>query len=65
MTAQNSGPHGQPSQPSALGTFFRAVEKRTSDPTHLRLLNAAREADPAAALEKELDKIMEELLHET
>ena len=50
--------------PTALDLFFQSLESRTSDATHLRLLKAARKADPAAALERELSKIMEELLHE-
>ena len=51
--------------PTAFDFFFQSLESRTSNPTHLRLLKAARKADPAAALEHELNKIMEELLHET
>jgi hypothetical protein len=50
---------------SAFEVFFQSLEGRTSDATHLRLLKAARKRDPAAALERELRKIMEELLHET
>jgi len=50
--------------PTALDLFFQSLESRTSDATHRRLLKAAREVDPAAALERELSKIMEELLHE-
>ncbi len=53
-----------PTGPSALDVFFTSLESRTSDPTHLRLLKAARKSNPAAALEKELAKIMEELLRE-
>lgn len=49
---------------SALETFFQSLATRTSDATHLRLLKAARRTDPASALERELGKIMEELLHE-
>lgn len=51
--------------PTALDLFFQSLESRTSNATHLRLLKAARRADPATALERELSKIMEELLHET
>jgi hypothetical protein len=50
--------------PTALDLFFHSLESRTSNVTHRRLLKAAREVDPAAALERELSKIMEELLHE-
>lgn len=49
---------------TAVETFFQSLSTRTSDPTHLRLLKAARKPDPGAALERELDRIMEELLHE-
>jgi hypothetical protein len=51
-------------QPTALDSFFQSLESRTSDATHRRLLKAARKVDPAAALERELSTIMEELLHE-
>jgi hypothetical protein len=51
--------------PLALDLFFQSLESRTSNATHLRLLKAARKANPAAALDHELSKIMEELLDET
>jgi len=51
--------------PAALDLFFEALTSRTADGTHLRLLRAARSSDPATALEGELTKIVEELLHET
>jgi hypothetical protein len=60
---KNTVPAGR--LPTVLDLFFQSLESRTSDATHLRLLKAARKADPAAALERELIKIMEELLHET
>jgi hypothetical protein len=49
---------------SAVETFLRALESRTKDPTHLRLLKTARHASPVSALEKELATVMEEILHE-
>jgi hypothetical protein len=51
--------------PAALEQFFEALTSRTSEDTHLRLLKAALSSDPATALERELTKIVEELLHET
>jgi hypothetical protein len=50
---------------SALDAFFRDLESRTSNAIHLRLLKAAQKSDPSAALERELGRIMEELLRET
>jgi hypothetical protein len=64
MTAKIKKRLAVPPPPSALEAFFQSLQARTSNPTHLRLLQAARKADPASALEKELGKIMEELLHE-
>jgi len=55
---------GGPSARTALEEFFTFLESRTSNAIHLRLLKAARKPDPAGALEKELAKIMEELLRE-
>lgn len=64
MTAETTKQTTVSPQPSALEVFFQSLGERTTDATHLRLLKAARKADPTAALEKELGKIMEELLHE-
>jgi hypothetical protein len=50
--------------PTPLELFFQTLESRTSDTTHLRLLKAARKADPATAVERELGRIIEELLRE-
>lgn len=49
---------------TALEAFLSSVELRTTDATHKRLLKVARNANPAAALELELAKVMEELLRE-
>lgn len=51
--------------PSATAAFFAALEERTSDVAHLRLLKAARGSDPSLSLEQEFGRIIEELLHET
>jgi hypothetical protein len=52
-------------QPTALALFFMSIESRTSDAIHLRLLKAAQKPNPATELERELTKIMEEILRET
>lgn len=49
---------------SAVKTFFESVESRTSNPVHLRLLKAAAKEDPSAALERELGRIVQEILDE-
>ena len=36
---------------SALEQFLQAVEKKTSNPVHRRLLKACRQADPSDAVE--------------
>jgi hypothetical protein len=65
MARKGTKSPSEKSPPSALDTFFRGLESRTSNVTHLRLLKAAQKGDPAAGLERELHKIMEELLRET
>lgn len=55
----------KPKSTEALDAFFKAVEQRTSDPIHLRLLAAARRKDPSGSLERELDRILQELTNET
>jgi DNA-binding HxlR family transcriptional regulator len=52
-----------PSRP--LEKFFERVEGRTQDPVLGRLVNAARQDEPADALERELKKIIQEILDET
>lgn len=52
-----------PNRP-ALNAFFESVKARTSEPVHLRLLKAAAKGDPTTALEKELEKIVQEILDE-
>jgi hypothetical protein len=51
--------------PTALDLFFKSIEKRTDDPVHRRLLKAAQKDDPSGSVERELKKIMEEILYET
>jgi hypothetical protein len=51
--------------PTALELFFNSLDKRTQDPVHRRLLKAARKDDPSSSVERELRKIMEEILRET
>lgn len=50
---------------STLDAFFKALEERTKDAVHLRLLQAARKPDPEGALEKELARIVKEIVDET
>ena len=52
------------SPPTAVDRFFEAVESRTEDTIHRRLLKAARKEEPGPALERELQRIIEELLNE-
>jgi len=49
---------------STLEQFLQAVEKRTNNPVHHRLLNACRQANPLVALEAELRKIASEIINE-
>ena len=48
-----------------LEAFLQAVERKTTDEVHRRLLKAARDGDPATAIEVELGKVISEILHET
>jgi hypothetical protein len=50
---------------STLELFLRAVEKKTNDPVHHRLLNACRQTNQPGALEAELQTIVSEILSET
>lgn len=51
--------------PVRVDEFLTAVEKKTADKTHRRLLRACRQNDPVAAIEAELKLIIEEILHES
>lgn len=58
-------PAAKPTNTSPVDAFFKTLHERTEDPVHQRLLKAARRPDPSAALERELRRIMEELINET
>lgn len=49
---------------STLEQFLQAVEKRTSNRNHHRMLKACREANPSGALEAELQAIVLEIINE-
>lgn len=49
----------------ALKAFLSAVEERTSHPVHLRLLEVAAGSDPGPSLERELGRIIQEIVDET
>lgn len=50
---------------TTLEKFLRAVEGKTKDPVHLRLLKVCREANPSGGLEAELRAVAAEILDET
>lgn len=50
--------------PSSIETFFKTLKARTADPVHRRLITAAGRANPGAAMENELQRIIVELLDE-
>ncbi len=49
---------------STLELFIQAVEKKTNDPVHHRLLNACRQTKSPGALEAELQAIVSEIISE-
>ncbi len=53
-----------PSSVSETETFLLAIEAKTSDEIHKRLLKAARATDPLKNLETELKDIATEILYE-
>jgi hypothetical protein len=55
-----------PSEPStsSVETFFKTLKDRTADPVHVRLIAAARRANPGVSMENELNRIIVELLDE-
>jgi hypothetical protein len=61
-TSPIAAPFTAPATVSPVEAFLRLVEAETTDPAHLRLTEAVRSRDPVAALEKELGKIILELL---
>lgn len=52
------------SSQSTLEQFLQAVEKKTDNPIHYRLLKACRQVSPSAALEAELRTIVSEIVNE-
>ncbi len=55
---------GREGSTKTLRAFFGRVEGLTDDPVHVRLIGAARKKDPEVALEKELKKVIQEILDE-
>ena len=55
----------QATSPSANEAFLRSVERRVTDPVHLRLLRACRDPNPTMAMERELGQALLDILHET
>jgi hypothetical protein len=58
----------QPAVPTPaprIEEFLSAVESKTKDAVHLRLLQACRSAEPATALDAELNKMIDEIFNET
>ena len=49
---------------SRIDEFINAIESKTADKTHRRLINACRKSDPATAVETELKLIIEEIFRE-
>jgi hypothetical protein len=65
-TKEEQGPSAtSPPPQSTLEAFLQAVEQKTTDHIHHRLLRACRASDPPTELEAELNKIISEILHET
>ena len=64
MTKDAKSPDADKALPR-VEEFLTAVESKTADETHRRLLRACRKGDPATAMETELELIIEEILHET
>lgn len=60
-TAEHRGTTGGATR---VENFLVAVEAKTSDAVHRRLLRACRQSDPAFAMETELGKVVNEILHE-
>ena len=48
-----------------LEQFLSAVEKKTINPVHIRLLNVARQPNPSGVLEAELRTIFMEILNDS
>jgi len=65
MTEKKQNPQGndQSVLPRAE-EFLRAVESKTNNEFHRRILRACRSEDPKTSMETELNSIIEEILHE-
>ena len=48
----------------SLATFLSAIEGKTNAAPHLRILKAARDAHPTAAMNAELATIADEIINE-
>jgi hypothetical protein len=48
----------------SLEAFFQAVERRTTNPVHIRLLKTCRESKTPGAVDAELTKIISEIADE-
>jgi len=66
MTTKNEQQVGgnTDSPKSTLELFIQAVEKKTNDPVHHRLLNACRQTNLPGTLEAELQAIVSEIISE-
>lgn len=66
MTTDNEQQDGgnKDAPKSTLELFIQAVEKKTDDPVHHRLLNACRQTNQPGALEAELQAIVSEIISE-
>lgn len=62
---KNEGQNKAQEISSRTEAFLLAVESKTGDDIHRRILRACRSQDPMESMEAELKKIIEELLHET
>jgi len=64
MDTESNNNSDEPTPLDIREAFLQAVEKRTGDATHRRLLQACRSHDLSSALEGELAKVVMEILHE-
>ena len=63
MIKHDKSGHGGDVPPRAE-EFLKAVESKTTDEIHRRLLRVCRNGDPTASMEAELKRIIKEFLHE-
>ena len=62
-TQPDEGKAERTAKHTAVEEFLQAVEKRTSDPIHRRLLAASRSENPTTSLDAELHKIVGEIIN--